>query len=142
MSPDGGATRVRLTAADELLYRLVHPGFVHDGRVSSQALRPTPKDEHLLSVDRSQLSTPQQSYDRFVKSGFEAAGIVAVTVGECDEQSLSVLSDPLPPCGERPANPAHALVDFREKPSNRARDKAGKCLARKARERGWLLHVD
>ena len=33
---------------DEVLFRQVHPAFVRDGRPSSQAFRPTPKDEGSL----------------------------------------------------------------------------------------------
>ena len=36
---------------DTLLLRQIHPGFIQGGRVTSQAFRPTPKDEFLLSVD-------------------------------------------------------------------------------------------
>lgn len=43
-----GAGEVVLQDTEEELFRLVHPSFVHDGRVSSQALRPTPKDQNLL----------------------------------------------------------------------------------------------
>ena len=37
--------------SETLLLRQIHPSFVQKGRVTSQAFRPTPKDEHLLSVD-------------------------------------------------------------------------------------------
>jgi hypothetical protein len=33
-----------------LLLRQIHPGFFQYGRPSSQAFRPTPKDEKMLSV--------------------------------------------------------------------------------------------
>ena len=113
MSLDDGEFRDPLTQGEELLYRLVHPSFVHDGRVTSQALRPTPKDDDLLSVDRSSLSTPEASWGRFIESGYEAVGVVAVSVDECSEEGLPALSDPLPASGERPANPAHARYQRR-----------------------------
>ena len=42
-----------------LLLRQIHPSFVQDGRVTSQAFRPTPKDESLLSVYDGDQITPE-----------------------------------------------------------------------------------
>lgn len=36
---------------DTLLLHQIHPSFIQYGRVTSQAFRPTPKDEGFLSVD-------------------------------------------------------------------------------------------
>lgn len=140
MSADESGENV-LQDTEEELFRLVHPSFVHDGRVSSQALRPTPKDQNLLSVDRGSLTTPEASFKRFEQSGFEAAGVVAVTVGECDDLSLPVRSDPLDETESEPPNEAHALIDFTGLPSAKAREKAGKKLAQRARARGWLFQA-
>ncbi|MBI3267886.1 MAG: hypothetical protein HYZ53_02610 [Planctomycetes bacterium] len=47
----------------EMLYRQVFPAFVRDGRPSSQAFCPTPKDNHLLSVARSALTTAEAAHN-------------------------------------------------------------------------------
>ncbi|OQC41352.1 MAG: hypothetical protein BWX66_00754 [Deltaproteobacteria bacterium ADurb.Bin058] len=43
-----------------LLLRQIHPDFIQNQRVSSQAFRPTPKDERKLSVYDGDLITPAE----------------------------------------------------------------------------------
>ena len=43
---------------DTLLLRQIHPSFVQDGRVTSQAFRPTPKDDAQLSAYDGDQITP------------------------------------------------------------------------------------
>ena len=124
-----------LTTLDELLWRQIHPKFVQDGRATSQAFRPSPKDEDQLSVDRGHLTTAADSHSRYVRSGFESAGILAVTIGECGYHGLPVYSDPVPE-GDHP-NPAHALVDYRALPSRGRREAVAKMLTANALARGW-----
>jgi|GEM_PF-2366173 len=50
-----------LAENEELLFRQVHPSFVRDGRVGSQAFRPTPKDKKMLSVAQVSKTTAQAS---------------------------------------------------------------------------------
>ena len=135
---DIGSVTSALHQDDEVLLRMVHPAFVQDGRVTSQVFRPTPKDRHRLSVDRGSLSDAATSWRRFTASGWSACGVMGVTVGECRALDLPAYPDPLPATEEMAANPAHALIDFGDKPSDRAREKAGKALRRVAVERGWL----
>jgi hypothetical protein len=64
-----------LTDDGELLYRQVHPSFVRDGRPTSQAFRPTPKDENKLSVARGSLTTEKAAYEHHtVALGLGSAG--------------------------------------------------------------------
>ncbi len=63
---------------DTLLLRQIHPSFVQDGRVTSQAFRPTPKDELRLSVDDGDRVGAEASWKRFTanpacKSGLRKA---------------------------------------------------------------------
>ena len=51
---------------DTLLLRQIHPSFVQSGRVTSQAFRPTPKDEFLLSVYDGDRIEAQASWRHFV----------------------------------------------------------------------------
>lgn len=129
-------TRERLTMADELLYRQVHPSWVRDGRPTSQAFTPTKKDENQLSTARSTLTTPEAAY-RLHIDGYQlkSAGTWAVTVAECDEAKLSAFHDPK----TSPPDPAHASIDFSSLPSNSKKDAAGVWLTRIAVTRGCLF---
>jgi hypothetical protein len=130
--------RASLPDDEELLFRQVHPTFVRDGRPSSQAFRPTAKDEGMLSVARSSLTTAAGAFElHTTRLGLPSAGTWAVTVGECREQALNVVSDPRTSPPEKVADPAHALVDFAPHSKNQ-RDAKGARLARKAVERGRL----
>jgi hypothetical protein len=104
---------------DELLYRQVHPSFIRDGRPSSQAFRPTRKDEGKLSVSRSTLTSPRQSFELFTNvMELKSAGVWGMTVGECNAESLSVRSDPLVAPPAKAPDPSHAVVDFSTVTSN------------------------
>ena len=127
-----------LSDDEELLFRQVHPSFVRDGRPSSQAFRPTAKDEGKLSVARGSLTTAAGAFELHTTGlGLPSDGTWAVTVGECREQVLNVVPDPLTSPPEKVADPAHALVDFT--PHSKSQGEAkGARLARKAVERGRL----
>ena len=124
---------------DELLYRQINPGFVHDSRVTSQAFRPTPKDEGQLSVSVSSLTSPQGAYELYTaQRQLESAGVMAISQAECSELGLPVVPDPL----TAPVNdPAHALVDFRQSGKSQI-EKKSKKLGRKANARGWVYLPD
>jgi len=124
-----------LEDSEELLYRQVHPSFLQDERPSSQAFKPTPKDERQLSVARGALTDPVQAHDLHVRNkGLKSAGTWAVTVGEALSEGLASIPDPLT---EPVADPAHALIDFTAC-SNSQMNAKGSRLAAKARERGRL----
>jgi hypothetical protein len=131
-------TLVPLSDDEELLFRQVHPSFVRDGRPSSQAFRPTAKDAGKLSVSRGSLTTPDRAFKLHTEGlGLRSAGTWAVSVGECREEGLNVLPDPLTSPPEKIADPAHALVDFAPYPKNQA-EARGARLARKAVDRGKM----
>ncbi|MEO7329272.1 MAG: hypothetical protein ABI193_11880 [Minicystis sp.] len=122
----------------ELLYRQVHPSFVRDGRPTSQAFRPTPKDENKLSVARDALTSASAAYELFTRGlGPASAGAWGVTVGECRHQALPVRPDPLTSPPEKVADPAHAVIDF-EDISRGQTEAKGARLARSAVARGRL----
>ena len=74
---------------DTMLLRQVHPSWVQQGRVTSQAFRPTPKDKHMLSVYDGDMTTPADSWTHFCGIlGFQSIGVMAVTVGECSTLEL------------------------------------------------------
>ncbi len=114
------------------LLRQIHPHFVQDGRPSSQAFRPTPKDEQKLSVyDGSQI-TPAESWEHYTSDqGLQSCGVMAVTVDECGALELPVAPDPKP-------FPEHVLIDFSAYSKGKIEKKA-KLLKARAEGRGWLF---
>ncbi len=113
-----------------LLLRQVHPSFIQAGRVTSQAFRPTPKDEGLLSVYDGDQITPAAAWDHFTRTLASASvGSLAVTVDECTAEQLAAKPDPEPFL-------EHVVVDFTALSDNQA-EKKGKKLRVKAEARGW-----
>jgi hypothetical protein len=128
----------QLGDADELLFRQVHPAWVRDGRPSSQAFRPTAKDNGQLSVARGALTTAQAAYEHHTtRLGFQSAGTWAVSVGECRGLSLPTVADPIPEAPGQPADRAHAVIQFLGLSKAQIEAKGAK-LARFASERGRL----
>jgi hypothetical protein len=110
MPPERGA-KLPLGDAGELLHRQVHPSWIQAGRPTSQAWRPTPKDEGLLSVSRASQRAAADSYRHHTKVlGRLSAGVWGVTVEECTGVGLSAFADPI---DEPIPDPAHAVIDFR-----------------------------
>lgn len=115
---------------DTLLFRQVHPSFVQAGRVTSQAFRPTPKDNSLLSVYDGDQITATDSWTHFTsQANCTSAGVMAVTVGECAAEALPARADPEP-------FPEHVVVDFTGLTANEIERKSKKLKA-KAEVRGW-----
>lgn len=113
------------------LLRQIHPHFCQEGHVSSQAFRPTPKDEHLLSVYDGDQMDPRSAWEHFVRQPHCASlDVLGVTVAECDALALPVRPDPLP-------FPEHAVIDFSAYAKGQVERKAKQLRAR-AEERGWL----
>lgn len=113
-----------------LLHRQVHPSFVVNGRVSSQAFRPTPKDSCLLSVCDGDQMTAEAAWLHYTRElGLASCGVLAVTNGECSTMGLPVIADGKP-------YKAHVSLDF-TKFSNNQREKIAKRLRALAVERGW-----
>lgn len=117
---------------DTLLLRQIHPGFVQNGRVTSQAFRPTPKDEGLLSVDNNDRIEAEASWQRFIANPVcRSIGVQAVSRGECDTQDLPVIEDGQP-------YSEHCSIDFTAF-DKKAIEKKAKLLRMQAEVRGWLF---
>lgn len=124
--------------ADEqrALHRQVHPSWVQNGRISSQAFTPTPKDQGLLSVYDGEQMSPQASWRHYTTvQKLSSAGTVSVLCAEVQEIGLCWRMDPAP-------FPEHAVIDFTalQQPA-RIKAKA-QALAEKARQRGWTYRPD
>ena len=116
------------------LLRQIPRSWVKEGHVTSQAFRPTEKDKGRISVYDGDRINPRDAWKHFTTAlGFQSVGVVAVTVVECTERSLSVYDDPLPGFKE------HVLVDFRMRTSALSLGRIAKDLRVAANLRGWLF---
>ena len=117
-----------------LLLRQVNPNWIHLGRVTSQAFTPTPKDNGRISTYDGDRITPEESWNHFTRVlGYNSAGVLGVTVEECESEGLTAVPDPKP-------FPEHVLIDLSRLSRNQRRDR-GKLLTRHANARGWLHYA-
>lgn len=117
---------------DTLLLRQIHPSFIQDGRVTSQAFRPTPKDEFLLSVDDGDRVSAVASWQRFIANpACKSMGVQALSHAECTAEELPVIEDGNP-------HPEHCSVDLKAF-DKKTIEKKSKLLHAQAEARGWLV---
>ena len=88
---------------DGLLYRQIHPNFIFENRVTSQAFNPMTDTQ--LSVCDGNMIGAKQAWERYTKKD-HSAGVMAVTDGECESHDLRVISDPTPNEDD------HMVIDF------------------------------
>jgi len=106
---------------DSLLLRQVHPNFLKDGQLSSQAFFPFPKDKGKLSVYDGKLISPAESFEHYTeKLSYQSVGVWGISDAEVIASGLTSEPDPLP------ESPAHALINF-----GKASDKECRKLAKK-----------
>lgn len=114
-----------------IVYRQIHPSFVQAGFPTSQAFRPTPKDESRLSVYDGDQITAENSFKHYINElNLSSVGVMGLTVAECLAESLAVCSDPEP-------FREHAVIDFNGLTDKDRRTKSKK-IQSKAVHRGWL----
>ncbi len=112
------------------LHRQVHPSWVQEGRVTSLAFKPTPKDGDCLSVYDGDQIDAEAAWQHYVETlSLESIGVLAVTVSECEALELTVTPDPDP-------FPEHVCIDFCGLTKGQIEKKA-KILNSKAHSRGW-----
>ncbi|XZF13494.1 hypothetical protein ACTHGU_17075 [Chitinophagaceae bacterium MMS25-I14] len=123
--------------SETILLRQIHPTFVQADNVSvqafsvtSQAFKPTPKDEGKLSVYNSEKFTPESSYNHFTSGEFKSSGVLGVSKAECNAEELNCIEDNNPFDG-------HTYIDFTALSGNQIEKKAKK-LRNAALTRGWL----
>lgn len=118
-----------------LLLRQINPSFIQQGRVTSQAFRPTPKDRQKLSVYDGDMISAARAWVHFTQTQrLQSVGVLGVTVQECRNEELEVRSSP-----EHFAE--HAEIDFLELTPNQC-EKKGKRLRSAAEARGWLHRAE
>ncbi len=117
--------------SDTMLLRQVHPTFSQNGRVSSQAFRPSPKDESLLSVYDGEQISPAAAHDHYTGTlGCSSIGVMGVQVRECEALELPARPDPAP-------FREHAVIDFSSH-GRKAAERKAKQLRARAEHRDWL----
>ena len=116
---------------EQTLHRQVHPSWVQDGRITSQAFSPTPKDVGLLSTYDGRQITAEPSFIHYTTVQKRAAlGTVTVTAVEVVAVGLPWRLDPEP-------FPEHAVIDFTGVPTAGKVKAKAQALAERARNRGW-----
>ena len=114
-----------------LLLRQIHPSFVQDGFPTSQAFRPTPKDESELSIYDGDLITVELSFNHYTMTWkLASVRVLALSVDECSAKSRPACPDPLENC------PEYAVVDFTGHTDKECYKKSKKLQA-KALARSW-----
>jgi hypothetical protein len=116
------------------LFRQVHPSWIEKQIVTSQAFRPTTKDDNKLSVSNGDMVTAEESWRKFTASDHRSTGVLAVVPLECTQCDLLVLPDPLENLLE------HTVIDFSNKTKAEIRN-AAKTLRDYAEARGWLYRL-
>ncbi len=80
-----------------MLFRQVHPTFIHAGKISSQVFRPTPKDESKLSMYNGDKIEPGRAFEHYTEVlKFTSAGVLGLEKQEVDAQSTPVIDDSEP----------------------------------------------
>ncbi len=114
-----------------LLHRQINPAWIQADRVTSQAFKPTPKDEGRLSVYDGDQMTASQAWEHYTTAlGLRSAGVQSVSVDECQQQTLLAEPDP-------DASPAHAVIIFNPILTKGQIETAAKALCKLAAARGW-----
>lgn len=116
--------------SDDLVLRQINSSFVQNGKVTSQAFRPTPKDEKKLSAYDGSMMSAEKSFEHFTKQlGHNSVGVMGLTEEECISHDLPVQPEPTP-------FPEHILIDFSAH-ENGPISKKSKILRGLAESRGW-----
>ena len=115
---------------EHLRHRQVHPDWVQDGEFSSQAFKPTQKDEGKLSVyDGKQIKADDSFTHYTVVQKLRSGGVVSVSTVEVDGAGLRWLIDGVP-------FPQHGHIDFSGLSGSQIKAKSVQ-LKTMALARGW-----
>ena len=115
-----------------ILLRQVHPEFIPEGKLTSQAFIPFPRDEGLPSVYDGDLISPQDSHRHYTEVlELKSNSVWGVSSGEVVSEGLTCRSD------AKDDSPAHAVIDFSAHPEKSFR-KLAKKLKERALARGCL----
>lgn len=126
---------------ETLLHRQIHPSWVQNDSISSQAFltenniaslsfAPSEKDENKLSVYNGEKLTPEQSFIHYT-SKFTSIGVLSISINEINTVGdLLVIEDNNPFDG-------HSVVDYTNVVSATQVKKKAKKIKNIAVARGW-----
>ncbi|CEJ70913.1 hypothetical protein BN1195_03252 [Chryseobacterium oranimense G311] len=126
---------------ETLLHRQIHPSWVQNDSISSQAFlneqviaslsfTPSAKDDNKLSVYNGEKYTAEESYIHFTES-FESAGVLSVSCEEITSvEDLVAYEDNDPFDG-------HSVIDYSSVESSTQVKKKAKKIKNLAVARGW-----
>lgn len=116
-----------------ILLRQVHPEFIPEGKLTSQAFVPFPKDEGMPSVYDGDLISPQDSHRHYTEIlTLESDSVWGVSSGEVVAEGLTCRAD------AKADFPSHAVIDFSAHPERSFR-KYAKKLKERALARGRMF---
>ncbi|MGW4325433.1 hypothetical protein ACWEKR_06025 [Nocardia sp. NPDC004573] len=137
--PELDEVEVELDDASELIWRNVNPAWIQDGKVSSQAFRPTPKDKQQLSGAREQKVTAEKHFHEFTQElELRSVGVWAVSVGEANAQDVRCVYDAESADAPDPCPTGHTYLDFRAHMGDKAIRRVGRLLSEDAQRRGRM----
>jgi len=126
---------------ETLLHRQIHPSWIQNDTVSSQAFlaensiaslsfTPSEKDNNKLSVYNGEKFNPEDSFIHFTKN-FKSAGVLSISIDEVNTVGeLTVQEDNDPFSG-------HSVINFSNVTSSTQVKKKSKKLKNMAVKRGW-----
>jgi hypothetical protein len=127
-----------LSDPDEVLFRQIHPSGLKAGDPCSSCFMPSRSSNGLLSIDRSSITTVEESHQLFTRSGRLSIAVYGLSVAEFQACGVPCFEDPVRDHPTLPDNPAHAHADFSAQ-GQMSRRIAAKELKHLAKKRGRLL---
>jgi len=131
---------------ETLLHRQIHPTWVQNDTISSQAFLaenniaslafiPSEKDDKKLSVYNGEKFTPKESYTHFT-SEYQSTGVLSVTIDEVDSVDNLIV--------EENNNPfdGHSVIDYSNIENSTQIKKKAKKIKNLAVKRGWTHKED
>lgn len=104
--------------SSERLLRNIHPDEFDNGKIFSAVFNPSESHDFKLSVDRKQMSTPVDTFNRHLSAGLKSIGVCGVHASDFLLESIVCAPDPLV------GNSAHAFADFSAHNLSQRRKKA------------------
>lgn len=102
------------------LFRVVHPKWIQNDRISSEVFRPFDDDE--LSMYNGNIVTAEEAFKHFtIDQGNKGSRVACVKVKTFQKYNLPVIDDGAP-------YPAHVTVDFSPICGNNPRRKISQCI--------------
>ncbi|WP_288266518.1 hypothetical protein [uncultured Bifidobacterium sp.] len=128
--PDLTSGEEDITNSKDVCFRNVHPEFITNGTVSSQAFRPSDNDNGQLSTARSSKVGAQQHYQEFTHFGHKSAGVYQISTNDIQEAGLRWVDNEANQ-EESLHMTGHAYLDYRIYSNSQIKKKA-RNLSRKA----------